>query len=286
MKKVCIISVLIILSIVSIVGTAYAASAKVTMKSSVNECKKDEVVTFEVRLSNIDSEKGIIALGGTLVYNKDELEFKGISNAENWSTSYNSNNGKFIADRSDRTKDSEAVFNINFKVIAEEKNNVNVTLSDLEASGGNGAIKISDASASVDIKATEQKPENTDNPENIDTPDNTDTPENTDKPENPVKPEGTVKPTNTANPESTTKPENIDTPANNTVEEENENTNTTNLVGDNTTSLDKNSENIATSSIPKAGSTMSTPIIIGLIFLTIVGFLSIYLYLKFSKSNK
>ncbi len=171
MKKVCIIS-LIILSIVSIVGTAYAASAKVTMKSSVNECKKEEEVTFEVKLSNIDNEKGIIALGGTLVYNKDELEFKGISNAGNWSTSYNSDNGTFAADRSDRTKEAETVFNITFKAIAEEKNNVNVTLSDLEASGGDGAIKISDASASVNIKATEQKPGNTAKPENTDKPEN------------------------------------------------------------------------------------------------------------------
>ena len=157
MKKMCIVSVLIILSIVSIVGTVYAASAEVTMKSSENECKKEEEVTFEVKLSNIDNEKGIIALGGTIVYNKDELEFKGISNARNWSTSYNSDNGKFIADRSDRTKESETVFNITFKVIAEGKNNVNVTLSDLEASCGDGAIKISDTSASVDIKATKQK---------------------------------------------------------------------------------------------------------------------------------
>ncbi len=183
MKKICIITVLTILSIVSTVGTVYAASAGVTMKSSLNECKKGEEVTFEVKLSNIDNEKGIIALGGTIVYNKNELEFKRISNAENWSTSYNSENGKFIADRSDRTKEAETVFNITFKAIAKEKNNVNVTLSNLEASGGNGAIKISDASALVDIKATEQKPEKL---------------EDTAKPENTTMPENTIKPENTA----------------------------------------------------------------------------------------
>ncbi len=229
MKKICIITILTILSIVSTVGTVYAASAGVTMKSSLNECKKGEEVTFEVKLSNIDNEKGIIALGGTIVYNKNELEFKRISNAENWSTSYNSENGKFIADRSGRTKEAETVFNITFKAIAKEKNNVNVTLSNLEASGGNGAIKISDASALVDIKATEQKPEDTA------------------KPENTTMPENTVKPENTA-------------------------------------SLDKNSENMASGSIPQTGSGMSTPIIIGLIFLVIVSCLSIYL--KSSKSNK
>ncbi len=257
MKKICIVSVLIILSIVSIVGTVYAASAEVTMKSSVSECKKEEEVTFEVKLSNINNEKGIIALGGTIVYNKNELEFKGISNAENWSTSYNSDNGKFAADRSDRTKESETVFNITFKAIAEEKNNVNVTLSDLEASGGDGAIKISDASASINIKGTEQKPANTAKPENI------------------AKPENTSKPANTANPvNNTAKGENDNT---------NKNTNTKNLVG-NTIPLDKNSENLASGSIPKAGNRMSTAIIIGLIFLAIAGSLSIYL--KFSKLGK
>jgi len=235
MKKICIVSVLIILSIVSIVGTVYAASAEVTMKSSVKECKKEEEVTFEVKLSNIDSEKGIIALGGTILYNKDELEFKGISNARNWSASYNSDTGKFIADRSDRTKESETVFTITFKAIAEEKNNVNVTLSDLEASGGDGAIKIYNASASVDIKSTEQKPENTDKP------------------------------------------------TNNTEKGENENTNT----GNSTSSLDKNSENMASGSIPQTGSRIGTPIIpiiMVFIFLAIVASLSTYL--KLSKLNK
>jgi len=265
MKKICIISVLIILSIVSIVGTVYAASAKVTMKSSVTNCKKDEVVTFEVKLSNIDSEKGIIALGGTIVYNKNELEFKGISNAGNWSTSYNSDNGRFIADRSDRTKESETVFNITFKAIAKEKNNVNVILSDLEASGGNGAIKVSNASASIDIKSTEQKPEDTTKP------DDTDKPEDTTNPENTVKPEDTTKPENTAKPENTTKPENTANPENTAKPE-------------NTATLDKNSENKASGIIPKAGSRMSTPIIIGLIFLAIVA--SLLIYLKYSKLHK
>lgn len=231
MKKICIVSVLTILAIVSIVGTVYAASAGVTMKSSLNECKKGEEVTFEVKLSNIDSEKGIIALGGTILYNKDELEFKGISNAGNWSTSYNSDNGMFIADRSDRTKESETVFNITFKAIAEGKNNVNVTLSNLEASGGDGAIKISDVSASVDIKIAEQKPENTAKPTN-----------NTEKGEN--------------------------------------------TITGNSTSLDKNNENMASGSLPQTGSGMGTPIIpiiMVLIFLAIIGSLSTYL--KLSKSR-
>jgi len=226
MKKIYIVSILIILSIVSIVGTVYAASAVVTMKSSTKECKKGEEVTFEVKLSNIDNEKGIIALGGTIVYNKNELEFKKISNAENWSTSYNSDNGTFAADRSDRTKEAETVFNITFKVIAKEKNNVNVTLSNLEASGGDGAIKISDTSASVNIKTTEQKPENT------------------------------------------TKPE-------------------SNTTTGGTISLDKDSENTASGSIPQTGSGMSTTIIMGLIILAIAGSVSIYLkLLKLDKKFK
>ncbi len=267
-KKLCIVTLLVILAIASIMGTVNAANAKVSISSSKSECKKDDEITFEVKVSNIDNEQGIIALGGTINYNKDELEFVKVTNSGNWSASYNSDNGKFVADRSDRTKEDETVFNVIFKVKVEDEKSVDVKLSDLEASGGDGAIKISDANATITVKGKNSDQNNEQG--------------NTAQDKNEAKPENTEKPSNKAN--NTSKPTNTNTNKNtdkNTNTNKATNTNKTTNSTSNSISID-NKETKSVGDIPKAG--VNTPVVIVLIFITIG--VALVIYIKYKKLDK
>lgn len=264
-KKLCIVTLLIMLAIANIMGAVNAASAGVVVNPSTSEAKKDDTISFDIKVSNIDHEEGIIALGGKVDYS-DDLEFAGVSNAGNWSTSYNSDNGKFAADRSDRTKNDETVFTINFKVKTGDEETASVNVSGLEASGGDGTIKISDASAAVKLNKKDDKPENENKTEN--------------KTENTTKPANNSTSTNTNTNKNTNK-------ATNTNKAENTNTNkATNTAASSTNKTNSisvnNKETKAVGDIPKAG--VNAPVVMILIFATIG--VALVVYVKYRKLDK
>ena len=180
MKKLVKLS-LILLTAMCIMGNVYATlNCNVNIITAKTEYAKNEEFTVDVNLANIQSEEGIIALGGTLDYDKESLTLEKMEGKNGWANpSYNEVNGKFATDRASVTTSDETVFTITFKVNETSKENVEIALKGITISDGeesnkieliNKTIKIADVTSDTD-------PDNTD-PDKTD-PDKTD-PDNTD----------------------------------------------------------------------------------------------------------
>ena len=150
-----IITLSLILVIVTLVSNVYAVSkCKVDLKTDKSEYNKNDEFTVNVNLSDIQDEKGIIALGGTLEYDKNSLQLVKMEAQGNWTKpSFNEANGKFVTDRDNNyaTKD-ETVFKIIFKVKEESKKDITITLKDISASNGKEDIKTDNVSKVITIK--------------------------------------------------------------------------------------------------------------------------------------
>lgn len=150
-----IITLSLILVIVTLVSNVYAVSkCKVDLKTDKSEFNKNDELTVNVNLSDIQDEKGIIAVGGTLEYEKNSLELVKMEAQGKWTKpSYNEANGKFVTDRDNSyaTKD-ETLFKITFKVKEESKKDITITLKDISASNGKEDIKTDNVSKAITIK--------------------------------------------------------------------------------------------------------------------------------------
>lgn len=150
-----IIALSLILVIVTLISNVYAVSTcKVDLKTGRSEYNKNDEIIVSVELSDIQDEKGIIAIGGTLEYDKNSLELVKMEAQGDWTKpSYNEENGKFVTDRDKNyaTKD-ETVFNIIFKVKEESKKDITISLKDISASNGKEDIKTDNVSKVITIK--------------------------------------------------------------------------------------------------------------------------------------
>lgn len=165
MKRKIISLSLILIIVMTLVSNVYAVSkCKVDIALDKKEYNVNDEFTVDVVLSNIQDEKGIIAIGGKLEYDKDSLELVKIEAQGDWTKpSYNEANGKFATDRDNNyaTKD-ETVFKVTFKVKEESKKVLTITLKDIVASNGKEDIKSDNASKDITIiNSTEpdKKPE-------------------------------------------------------------------------------------------------------------------------------
>lgn len=155
---------LILLMTVFIMGNVYAAlSCQMEVKASKTEVSKNEEFTVDVNISNIQSDKGVISLGGTLEYDKDSLELVRMEGKNGWETpidgvSFNKDNGKIAITRNGLGKNNETVFTIKFKVKEGSKKNLTVTLKDITVADGTSPAKISVADTKITVKDGAQNP--------------------------------------------------------------------------------------------------------------------------------
>ncbi len=162
MKKTIVFSLSLILGIMLLVNNVYAASSyKIDLNTVKNEFDKKEEFVVNVAISNIQVEKGLIAFGAVLDYDKDSLELVKTSGSENWANpSYNENNGKLTTDRNNLSKNDEVVFSITFRVKEGSKANPTITLKNIEASGGTetGDLKTNDVTKTITVKGATSNP--------------------------------------------------------------------------------------------------------------------------------
>lgn len=162
MKKTIVFSLSLILGIMLLVNNVYAASSyKIDLNTVKNEFDKKEEFVVNVAISNIQVEKGLIAFGAVLDYDKDSLELVKTSGSENWANpSYNENNGKLTTDRNNLSKNDEVVFSITFRVKEGSKANPTITLKNIEASGGTetGDVKTNDVTKTITVKGATSNP--------------------------------------------------------------------------------------------------------------------------------
>ena len=95
MKKFVTLSLTLVLIFMVITNVYAVSSFKVSMEASKNELTKNEEFTVEVKISDIQDEKGIIAMGGEIEYDKDSLTLVKVEQgSENWAKPSYSENSK------------------------------------------------------------------------------------------------------------------------------------------------------------------------------------------------
>ncbi len=254
----------ILLSIVCMTISCYAASCTMSMESAKNEYKPNEDVVVDVKLTNIDAGEGIIALEGVLEYDTNSLTYVKMEGQNGWETpSYNAGNGKFIMSRNALVATPEALLKITFKVKGQSAKSPTITLKNIKASGGIATGDIAVANISKTITVNTPTPPPTNNTTNTNTNTNT-TPTN-----------NTVPNTNT-----------IITPTNNAVSNTNTNagasTNQNKTPTSNSTIVattgNNTTDSVKTGILPKTGATR-----IGLAVLLIAVGVAVVFYIKMKK---
>lgn len=163
MKKIIKLS-LIFLIVMCIVGNVYGVlKCNVDIVTAKTEYSKNAEFTVDINLANVNADKGIIALGGILEYDKDSLTLVKMEGKGEWTKpSYNEANGKFVMDRGSVGTSNETAFTITFKVKEGSKRNLTIALRDISISDGSATHKINLQQKNITIKdgTTNTPPDN------------------------------------------------------------------------------------------------------------------------------
>ena len=155
---------LISLIIACIMGNVYAAiSCNMELQTEKKEFNKNEEFTVDVKISNLQSDRGIISMGATLEYDKDSLELVKMEGQNGWETpingsSYNKANGKMVLTRNGLGTNAETIFKITFKVKEESKQNLMIALKNITVADGYSPAKVTSAYKNITIKGGIKNP--------------------------------------------------------------------------------------------------------------------------------
>lgn len=158
MKKIVKLSLIILLMLICLTGSAYAApSCNISLETAKTEFAKNEEFTVNVKLSNIQSERGILALQGILEYDKSSLTLVEMKGQNQWSDpvkdkSYNEETGKFVIDKNGLAKGDEIILKFTFKANEKSEKNVRIALKDIRVSDATTPAKIELAYKDITIK--------------------------------------------------------------------------------------------------------------------------------------
>lgn len=248
MKKIAKLSIILLLMMFVLTVNVYAKlNCNINMQSEREDVKQEQEITINVKLSNIESERGIIAIEAILEYDKDCLTLSKMEGQNSWHTpieglSYNTSNGKLVIDKEGLAKSDETILKITFKANKTSKKSTTVSLRNIVVADGTAPAKIANVSKNITIKEegkTDTKP-TTGEEEKTDTKPITGEEEKTDKKTTTSKNQNT---NNTKTTEKTTTIEEQETNTNtdtmfeekqetNTTTNENENTNTSQTIDD------------------------------------------------------
>lgn len=170
MKKIVIILSLILTIFAASVSYVNATTCEIAMAASKTNFNKGEEIVVSVSLAKLKSDVGIIALDGTLEYDKQNLEYVKMEGQNGWSTPvYNSSNGKFVTDKNAFATKNETVFKIIFKVKQTQKQNQVITLKDVTVADGVAPISTKESNFKFTINTGASKPNDNVQKPNINT---------------------------------------------------------------------------------------------------------------------
>jgi len=270
MKKISKLSIIFIIMLLVLVGLTANVYAKpnctINMQPNQTEVNKGKEFTIDVNLSNIQSERGIIAIEATLEYEKNCLTLLKMEGQNNWDTpikdlSYNEANGKLVIDKKGLAKNDEIILKITFLVNDTNKTNASVTLRNIIVADGTQPATISDAHANITINekpGENQKPDEKPgtNPGENQNPDEGQKPDTKPNPDEGQKPD--VEPTPDQN-------QTLDT---NTTTDEQQKPNT------------NNKDNTATGKLPQTGKENKNVLIIVIALLVLGAMIITFIYKK------
>lgn len=154
MKKLIKLS-LVLAVIIGIMGisSVYAAGVfNAELKADKGEYTVGEEATVTVTLTNMQVGNGINVFGAALQYDKNCFENVKVEGINGWGgVVFNEENGALALDSANLMKDAGAIINIKFKV----KKAGTMTITKIDASGGEGDIYAEDASTTIKIAGSE-----------------------------------------------------------------------------------------------------------------------------------
>ena len=165
MKKILTVSIAVVIMCVCMIGNIYAMTCNIVLQTSKSEYEKGEEFTVDLYISNIQSERGAIALTATLDYDKTGLTLVKMEGLNGWETpaegfGYNSQNGKIAITRGGLGKDDEVIFRMTFKVNENAIQNPTISLKNVEITDADISAKFSEVKKEILLKTTSTEPTN------------------------------------------------------------------------------------------------------------------------------
>lgn len=286
--------VFILISLVVLCGKVYATSldCNIEIQTPKTEYSKDDEFTANVYISNIQSEKGVIALSATLEYDKNSLTLESMSGKNTWDTpvdsvSYNSSTGKMALTRDSLGKNDEIIFEMTFKVNEDSNSTALISLKNITVANGIDTPKdISSVDKTITIKTTSSSSSsNTTDDNNTTSPDSStdNNNNNTDNSNNDTNTNQTPSTNTTNNSNSSSQNTNTNTNTNTNSANTNTNSNNTNTNTNTNTNQTYTDNTIKTTgSIPATG-IASHPVLIILLIIAIA--IGIYFYVRIKFIN-
>lgn len=157
MKKIVKLSLIMLLAIICFTGAVYAASScSISLETAKTEYSKNEEFSVDVKLSNIQSERGFIALEAVLEYDKTSLTLVKMQGQNEWSSpikdlSYNEATGKLVIDKNGLAKSDEVILKLTFKVNENSKENATIALKNIKASDATAPVEVATATKNIKI---------------------------------------------------------------------------------------------------------------------------------------
>ena len=162
-NKVLLVILVILVTILSVTNVVYADSVTVNMRAGNTKYQAGQTITISVSLSNIDSQRGIFGLNGTLSYDTAVFEpivsdasgnTESIVSVNGWgNVTYNSTTNKFSVVTTSSAKTSQNIMQISLKVKdTAALGSTYIMLTDLTATNGNNDIATSPETLSLTIE--------------------------------------------------------------------------------------------------------------------------------------
>lgn len=160
-KKLCVISLIIIILINVLAMTVHAAlSFTTTMTANNTKINPGSEVVISVKLSSLQvGENGINIFTAVLGYDTNVFEIltdAGIEGSNGWQSSYNANNGKVTLTKTSYVNSDEEIMQISLKVKSGVANGTkgSVSLSNVAASTPDDEIGASNVSTTITVGGT------------------------------------------------------------------------------------------------------------------------------------
>ena len=153
LKKISAVFMMLLLAAIFVNKTYAKIDCNVNLSTSKKEVNNGEKFSVSVKVTNLQSSKGIIAIGAILGYDKNSLTLLEIEGQNKWSDPmHNDSTGRLIAVKNEFATKDENVFKITFKVNAKAGKNAWVKINDFEISDGNEEKNVGGKSITIPIK--------------------------------------------------------------------------------------------------------------------------------------
>lgn len=152
--------IIVLLSIIMLICSIFVNKTYAAISCNVSISKPKEQVAYKekfsvyVAISNLQTTKGIIAIGAVLSYDTNSLTLVDIEGQNKWSDPFHSeSNGKITSFKNKLSKNNENVFKITFEVNEKGKagNSAWIKISNFEISDGDEEKNCGGSSISIAI---------------------------------------------------------------------------------------------------------------------------------------